>query len=298
MEFVIPTNREDMFTILEELFHYYRITRPVYSGVQLKELELPRLEFSLSTSKELENRAKLLVKPAQEREISERRSLINEQINKLNLKKASVQQDYADFISKTETLYEESKKKVEQQAFKNGIISSGMLIEKIAMLELEKNDKIIEIEQKCSQEARSLEAELEVQNKLLDECAAYFFTAHYCDVEKKMEELKLDELKVERDVFKYNNGLDEKEQRYKNTIAQINANLELKFLSISTGEYTKDQLVEMGYYKDVLHCVCGYYNTLPALTAYQDVSNDTRLPIFLDHYYQDILYMYQIKAGL
>ncbi len=298
MEFVIPTNREDMFTILEELFHYYRISRPVYSGVELKELELPRLEFSMSTESELKNSAELLVKPAQEREIAERRSLINQEINKLNLKKASVQQDYAALINETETLCAESKEKIEQQAFKNGLVSSGMFFEKIAMLEVKKNDKIIELERKCAQETRNIEAELEVKNKLLDESAAYFFTAHDCDVKKKMEELRLDEEKIQREVFKYNNGLDEKEQRYKNTIAQINANLELKFLSISTGEYTKDQLVEMGYYDDVMRCVCGYYDRLPAMTAYQDVSNDTRLPIFLDHYYENILYMYQIKAGL
>ena len=172
-----------------------------------------------------------------------------------------------------------------------------MLIEKIAVLEVEKNDKLIALEQERVEKINNLDAQLEIQNKLLSECVSYFYSAHDSDVEKKKEELRLEELKIEREVFKYNNSLDEKKQRYKNTIAQINANLELKFLSISTGEYTKDQLVEMGYYDDVMRCVCGYYNTLPAMTAFQDVCNDTRLPIFLDHYYQDILYMYQIKAG-
>ena len=298
MEFVIPSNREDMFTILEDLFHFYRISRPVYSGVELKELELPRLEFNKSTEKELEDRAELLVKPAQEREVIERKNTINQEISRLTLKRKSIEEEYATIIEKTETLYEESKKKLEQQAFKNGLVASGMLIEKIAMLEVEKNDKIIALEQELTTEISNIDVNLEIQNKLLSESAAYFFSVHDSDVEKKMEELRLDEEKIQREVFKYNNGLEEKKQRYKNTIAQINANLELKFLSISTGEYTKDQLVDMGYYNDVMRCVCGYYNTLPALTAYQDVSNDTRLPIFLDHYYENILYMYQAKAGL
>ena len=298
MEFVIPTEREEMFAVLEELFHYYRISRPVYSGVELKELELPRLAFSPSTESELENSAKLLVRPEQERENTERKSTIEQEISILSLKMKGVEEEYVALIEKTETLYEESKKKLEQQAFKNGLVDSGILFEKIAALELEKNNKIIALEQERKVEIDSIYAKIETQNRMLADSESYFLAVHECDVKKKMEELRLEEEKTQREVFKYNNGLDEKEQRYKNTIAQINANLELKFLSISTGEYTKDQLVEMGYYDDVMRCVCGYYDRLPAMTAYQDVSNDTRLPIFLDHYYENILYMYQVKAGL
>ena len=229
MEFVIPTTREDMFSILEELFHYYRISRPVYSGVELKELELPRLEFSLSTERELEDSAELLVRPEQEREISKRKSSISQEISRLTLKRKSVQEDCETLISKTETLYEDSKKKLEQQAFKNGLVSSGMFVEKIAMLEVEKNEKILAIARDGANEISDIDAQLEIQNKLLEESAAYFYSAHDSDVEKKKEELRHEELKIEREVFKYNNGLEEKEQRYKNTIAQINANLELNF---------------------------------------------------------------------
>ena len=54
----------------------------------------------------------------------------------------------------------------------------------------------------------------------------------------------------------------------------------------------------MGYYADVIDCVCAYYDTLPVLTAYQDLASENKLAIYLDDFYQDIVYMYKSRAGL
>ena len=104
--------------------------------------------------------------------------------------------------------------------------------------------------------------------------------------------------KLKKDVFKYNNSLEEKEQRYLNSIKESKASLRLRFLYISAGEYTKDQLVEMGYYTDVIRCVRGYYDTLPAVDAYRDMVAEHKLAIYLDDYYQNVVYAYKLNANL
>ena len=58
----------------------------------------------------------------------------------------------------------------------------------------------------------------------------------------------------------------------------------------------KEQLVEMGYYADVVKCVMAYYNTLSPLDAYRDLSSEQQVIIYLDDYYSSVLYNYQMRA--
>ena len=124
----------------------------------------------------------------------------------------------------------------------------------------------------------------------------------YCEeqalkkVNAKIEELKQKQDETERSVFKYNNGIEEKVQKYRNTIAEANANLMLKFLEIRGGEYSKSELVEMGYYESVINCVCSYFDTLDAMTAATQIGKENKLMIYLDDYYDTVLYMYQQRA--
>ena len=105
-------------------------------------------------------------------------------------------------------------------------------------------------------------------------------------------------VKTEREVFKYNNGILEKETRYRNTIKQAEATLKLQFLEISMGEYTKDQLVDMGYYQDVIDCVTSYYDKFSAAEAFQKITDEKKLAVYLDDMYAEVIYAYRSKAGL
>ena len=70
----------------------------------------------------------------------------------------------------------------------------------------------------------------------------------------------------------------------------------LRYLDISSGEFTKDQLTDMGYYRDVIKCVTSYYDTLEPLEAYQDITAEKELAIYLDDYYQNVIYTYKMLA--
>ena len=298
MQFNIPNTKQEMYNILNDIFYHYRIKRESYDGVNLKQLELDRMSYSSPSDSELETTAKAMVAPDQQREKDKRRSEISNNISKLNSQLKAAKESAQSINETVEALYEKSLEKVNQQARKNGLINSGILFDKIYQLEVEKNAKILELNTARNKEIAAINAELSAQNELLEECETYFAVAHEKDVSKKFLELSKERDEKENEVFKYNNGIEEKEQRYANTLLQASANLEIKFLQISAGEFTKDQLTTMGYYEDVIRCVCGYYNQLSALAAFQDVSTDQKLPIYLDHYYENILYMYQSRTGI
>ena len=72
---------------------------------------------------------------------------------------------------------------------------------------------------------------------------------------------------------------------------------EIDFLAVKAKGFSKDELVNNGYYKDVLKCVTAYYNTLSAADAYNDIMSDAGLAPYLDDYFDDILVMYKLKAN-
>ena len=298
MQFNTPTTKDEMYVILNDLFYYYRVKREGYEEVSLKELELARLEFTPSTEEELVIKATALLSGEREREISEYKREINEEITKTQAQITALENSAEEQIVKTEELYLSSEEKIKLTAEKNGLINTSAYLDKIAVLENEKNLRITEITADKNIKAAELTATLNALTERLNTAETFNATAFEKSVAAKVVELKDEEAATAREVFKYNNGLDEKEQRYANTILQANANLNLKFMEISMGEFTKDQLVDMGYYTDVVNCVCGYYDTLDSVTAYQDIANEEKLTIYLDDYYQNVVYMYGVKSGL
>ena len=169
-------------------------------------------------------------------------------------------------------------------------------MEKLTELEIKRSDKIFSLQAKYQDDLSSLTAKQTNLNQRLSQIDEYCQQIAEKENVAKKKELKDEQDQIVREVFKYNNGLDEKEKRYSNENIKTIANLELKFLDIKSGEFTKDQLIEMGYYQDVIDCVCAYYDSLPALTAAQQIKKDTKIVQYLDEYYDSLLYSYQQRA--
>ena len=298
MQFNKPTTKEEMYVVLNDLFYYYRVKRAGYEEVSLKELELERLEFNPSTEEQLIEKATELLSGNREREIAEYKNSLNEQMIKTSAQITAIEESAEEQTLQVEKLYADSEEKIRVTAEKNGLINSSAYLDKLAVLENEKNLRIADIVAKKDQKISELSALINSINERINSADTFNALVFEKSVRAKVIELKDEEAQITREVFKYNNGLDEKEQRYANTILQANANLNLKFMEISMGEFTKDQLVDMGYYTDVVNCVCGYYDSLDAVTAYQDIVNEEKLTIYLDDYYSNVVYMYGAKSGL
>ena len=298
MQFNLPTNKEQMYVILNDLFYYYRIKREGYEPVEQQGLNLEKMEYEIPSDEQLEATARILLAAQDEREVLALKKQIELERVKVQEKIVQIEQRHQTSVDQSRTLYQESLEKLRAQAINNGLINSSAYLDKLTSLEGQMNGKIIELTEKKEEELAELNAQLSALNAQLEECENYYSSVHEKQVDAKVVELKEEAEKIYREVFKYNNGIEEKVQRYANTIMRSNMNLYLTYLEISSGEFTKDQLVQMGYYDDVIKCVCGYYDTIDALSAYQDICNDKKLPVYLDDYYANLCHMYGLRAGV
>ena len=142
----------------------------------------------------------------------------------------------------------------------------------------------------------NLKAQKEMLGTKLYNAGNYFNEIHQKEIEEKVLELKLAQKESDEKVFKYNNSIEEKTQRYQNQIIRNNAELKLQFMEIRSGDYTKTELIDMGYYTDVLKCVDGYYQTLSPSDAYLEICRESKLMIYLDEYYEQLVYVYSLRA--
>ncbi len=298
MEFTLPTTKEEMYEVLEQLFNHYRVRKEGFEEVSLEELALERLNIDFETDSELMTKAQELLKAEHEREIKEYQLNLTSKIKEMQEKITLIEENSEEEIAKITTLYSESIAKVQNQALKAGVASSTIVIDKTALLEDSKNQKIALLTQEKNDKVANLLAEIEKLNLLLSNSQEYFSLVHQKEIEKKFIELSDNREEKKIEIFKYNNGLDEKEQRYSNSIKQTKSSLHLRFLDIKAAEYTKDQLVEMGYFKDVINCVCAYFDTLEPLYAYQAFLSEKQLMVFLDFYYEQVALLYKYKAGI
>ncbi len=298
MQFNIPTSLEEMYVVLNDLYYYYRIRREAYEDVMLKPLKLERLDYTSKTDQQLIEETEVLLSSQHEREKSEYVSKIKGEITQLENKLALIESSKQEQIQSVNKTFEESIKKVESQAIKAGLINSNVVVVQTAKLESDKNSKLAQINYKTSLEIADINSQISVLRTQLENANDYFAIAHAGDKEKKLLELKEKRFELDKEVFKYNNSLDEKEQNSENRIKQIQMSLKIQYLEVTTGEFTKDQLVDMGYYADVIDCVCGYFDTLAPLDAYYAFKGEKKLVIYLDDYYESVLYGYRVNSGL
>lgn len=296
MEFNTPTTKEQMYVILNDLYHYYRIRRKGFEELNLKELELERMAYVPLTDEQLLERATLLLAPEHQREKDEYSSAILNEISDIEKSIANAESALQEEIADIRKRYDESIIKLNSQAEKSGLFHSDLAVNKRAQLEAQMNADITAVTTKKEQTVANYSAKKQVLEEKLLGVEEKFRLVHELDTTKKFNELKYEQEALTRQVFEYNNALDEKEQRYANTIKQTQASLEIRFLDVTSGEFTKDQLVDMGYYEDVINCVCGYYDTLDALTAYRDIGSEKKLMIYLDDYYESVIYLYKSLA--
>ncbi len=299
MQFTTPTTKTQMYSVLKDIFYYYRIQRETYQPTTLGGLTLTRENYTAPTAAELRSKAETLVAPAQELRLANYKGEIEDDIIKLSEKKAKVAADLVSDKSKAESEYEKSRARIEKEVAKKGLSGSSVALSRLTALENEKNAELAVLNSAATEKTSEYSAQITALNTKKANAESHFSSVCEKEILAKIEELKDKEEEKKRDVSRYNNGLSEKEQRYANTVKQASANLQLKHASvINATEYTQDQLVEIGYYTDVINCVSGYYDTLSAQTAFSDMKNEGNLIIYLGDYYPDLLYLYRTRAGL
>ncbi len=298
MEFALPTTKEEMYATLTELFHYYRYQKSNFELVEQLSLKLDKIDYTVPDSETLRARAETLLDAEEEKEILALKKDINERIAKVNSQITSTTQNYDKLAESAKTLFEQSQTKLREQAVKNGLINTSAYLDKLTSLEKDKNEKLLSISTQKDNALAEHNATLTMLEESLTNADTYYSSLHEKRILAKVDELKEKADTTAREVFKYNNTLEIQMQTHENTIKRSNMSLYLKWMEANMVELTKDQLIDLGYYDDVVKCVCGYYDRMEPLNAYNDYNKEKRLTIFLEDYYSNVAYMYGLRAGV
>lgn len=297
MTFDTPTTKDEMYEILQEIFYYYRIRREADTGVNLNELELERLSYTPMTDVQITAKAQAAVKSAQEEKVLNYKRKLSDEITELTSDVAAFRAQKTAAEAAARESYAAAALKAEREAVKRGIAESSAVIDRIAEIQTSLASEIIAIDIDYNRKIAEAEGRITALSADLTDADNYYAQVFSYEVLAEKEKIKEDEEKLIREIFKYNNGLDEKEQRSANSIITTTRSLELRYMNIASNFFTKDQLVEMGYYTDAIACVRAYYDTLSAVAAYQQIAHDTKVAIYLDDYYTNVVYMYKTLAG-
>ena len=297
MVFPTPATQDEMYEILKDIFYYYRIRREADTGVTLNALSLTRMTFTPPTDAERRTKAQTALKSSQEERLAAYRKKLSDEIATLTAEVSAVATEKEILKSKANESYAAATAKAERDAIKRGIAQSSAALDRIADIATALAAEIAAIEANASAKTTALQAKITALTADYNGAATYFADIFEYEILAKIDELKAKEEETAREVFKYNNSLDEKEQRSANSVITATRQLELRYMDVSSDFFSKDELVEMGYYQDVIDCVCAYYDTLSAVAAYQGIAHDTRAAIYLDDYYANVVYMYRTLAN-
>ena len=295
MTFPTPTSVQEMYNILGDIFHYYRHQPLVYTGSELVQIDLERLNYTLPSDQEYHDLARTLLLPTQLREKAQKQKEILTKIDALSTSLLALPNKQKTLIAEATSSYEKGVASVQNNAKKNGATYSDTISSKIASLVSEKNRATQQIISDIEKERQDLQSQISSLQTELSKLDEFFEPIYQSEINAKAEELKAEGKKIEREVFKYNNSLDIREQEYANNIVRSNATLELQYLEIRSKPYSKDELVTMGYYRAVIDCVCSYYDQLAPVYAYEQIVDEPSLTIYLDDFYQDLVFMYKSR---
>ena len=297
MTFDTPTTKAEMYEILQDIFYYYRIQREGNSQIDLEDLELTRLSYTPMTDTERGNRAQTNLRAAQAEKVLNYKKKISDEIYELGVKVTTYGTQKTAAENAARASYATATQELEREAVKRGIAQSSAVIDRIAELQTALTSELTAIAADYNEKIAVAQAKISRLQTDLTGADTYYSDVFGYEVLAEKAKIKDEEDKLQREIFKYNNGLDEKEQRAANSLATTRRSLELKHMTITATYFSKDQLVEMGYYTDAINCVCAYFDTLAASTAYQQIAHDTKVAIYLDDYYSNVVYMYKVLAG-
>ena len=298
MTFSKPTTREEMYEILNEIYKHYRLRKVDYQGLAFEKLKLDRLEYIPKNQQQIFERASAIANTDYQKEIAEKTLQINLKIYELSAKIDLLENNLSSELSGQDTNLALLLSSVQEDATQKGMANSGVVTQKIVQLTEESDSKKQKITAKYNGLISQAQAEKQGYQTILDNLANYYAPYYQSAVVKRTEEVTLQEEELVREVFKYNNSLDEKEKRHANSIEQVKANLDIKYAQIYATSFTKEQLVEMGYYNDVIDCVTAYFDTMDTLVAYQSITSENKLAQYLEDYYSSRVYMYRSRAGM
>ena len=297
MEFTTPTTEKEMLAILKEIYTFYRIKKDPFSVPELPTISLQEIHFEKMTEEEIFAHAKELLKGEHQKEILQKKESLEKQIlEKISLiekeKERAVEKEKELILNCSEKI-----KILEEDGEKNGLIKGSVIGKKKLDLFEKRNAEIEEKKKESLKTINKLQGEIASLNECLDNVEEYFLTAHQSEIESKVAELKQKQFEFMVEVQKYNNSVQERNIKYANYIESTRANLELKYIEIRSEPFTKEELIEIGYYEDVINCVNAYYAQIDDSRVYNEFVKCPQLVMYLEDFHTTLQTFYKILSN-
>lgn len=296
MEFELPSTKAELQAVLKEIDDYYRYFKGEYEERPLEELVLEKLAFTMPVETEVRREVTEEFGPKADAEFAEKSAALQARRQMYEELYAAESTLLAKRLEDAKLSYEEKLSKLQADAAKRGIAQTSAYLSLAAKLETEYERECAELnrqeEKKAEYLRESTAADYNVQ--LLSEAISLKYDAMVEDeVRGRMDKAR----DISRETVKYNNQIEEKLVKSRNDKIETESTLKLRYLEITAKGLTEEQLTELGYYKDTLRAIDGYYYTIDAQSAYDDFTKDTTMPYYLGPFYNDILYKYTLRKN-
>ena len=224
MQFTTPTNIDEMYQTLTDIFYYYRIKRESYEVLDLQTLNVTRLTFTPFSDEQLTEKAKELLSGTQQREVLKLKKEISEKISVLEVKISSTNENYLIEVENVNSRFNESEEKIKLEATNKGLLNTNITLIKLAELETAKNNQLALLENQKNDKVSEYQSQIAALNTEMSLADSYYSEVFQGELLAKVEELKLEQDKKIMEIQKYNNSLDAEEIKYENNIPNVIAN--------------------------------------------------------------------------
>ncbi len=294
----IPRSKAEMYEQLEEIYLEYRNINQAIGNMTLETLNIDKIDYTPKTEENLLEEARVILQPWYNEEYEKRLSNLDTQYRVYYIKKQDLlSKETAEHEALGQNI-EERTSDLEKKALEHGFANTDLFMEayaKITEQSVNGHAKITSKYDDLRQELTNKMAEIEVEKAGLQDKFQNYLSHK---ISAKIVELREEDKKHNIEVLKYNNGVEEKLQRSINGNISANASLKLKFMEITSEGFSKDDLIQRGYYKKIIKCVSDYYtyNYGTYAAAYMDILNEHDLMIYLEDYYVTVLELLRMRA--
>lgn len=300
MAYATPTTKAEMYEILNEIYIDYRIRKEPFEALELENIVLDKLTFSPKSYDTKKTEAQVYVQPWYDDTYESMQKEISRNKYGLIKQKESVLENKNIQVAQVKLHYKDLQTELEEKALHYGYNSSELLINEINELKSQLAKELERIEEEYTDKINKIDeeiSEITVQESQLNARLTNLFNHR---VSARMLEIQEAEKQLEMSIIKYNNDIEEKMQKSRNSNLNANANLRIKHIEIQAKGYTKEELIQRGYYTQMLDCVSAFYSSdyfeTPYL-AYIDLLDEVQLIVYLDEFYSDLLELFRVRGA-
>ena len=135
MQFTIPTNKEQMYSVLQQIFYFYRIRREAFTELDLIPLSIPKMIYTPLEQSALLEMASKMVTPQIEREKYKEINQLEREISNLTAKKQTLEEQKSVAMQQVTTNFDKTVEKLKAEANKRGMLSSTVIVKELNQTE-------------------------------------------------------------------------------------------------------------------------------------------------------------------